>query len=129
MNIQAMMDGMSQQWQKERAGSQMTLGAMIDRLSAMPADTMIDGLISPHSYRGYYSDLAFEQGDKRMKASDLLSVCKGVMGEVFSGYKGGDFQMGRNTPVWVSCHGCTGPRLMAINDDGTLQTAEEPPYV
>lgn len=125
MNVQAMFDAMSQQWQKERAGSQMTLGAMIDRLAAMPADTMIDGMESPHSYRGYYSDISFEKRTEKISAGDLLNLCRSQMGEVLTGYKGGDYQMGRNTPVWVAPYGCTGPRLMAIHDNGSIETAEE----
>lgn len=44
----------------ERSETQMTLGGMISALEAMPDNTKVTGLDSPHSYRGYYSDLAFE---------------------------------------------------------------------
>ena len=58
MNIQALFDGLSAEWQRERAETQMTLGQLIEILESMPADTEIRGLNCPHSYRGYYSDLA-----------------------------------------------------------------------
>ena len=127
MDIQAFLDGMSSRWQKERAESQMTLGKMIDALAAMPPDAKVSALSGAHSYRGYYSDLAFEPGNpgQTRKASELLADCRSAMGEVFEGYKGGEYQMGRNTPVWVSHYGDTGLKLMGFNPDGTLATAED----
>lgn len=116
INLQALMDGMSAQWQKERAEHQLTLGNLIDELQAMPQDAMVVNLCEPHSYRGYYSDLAFELGEGKRSAKELLDICKTAMGEVFIGYKGGDFVMGRNTPLWVSSYGnSSGLRLMSIN--------------
>jgi hypothetical protein len=122
--IQAMMDGMSAAWQRERSTTQMTLGSLIERLETLPPETMVDGIRYPHSYRGYYSDLAFEMGDK-IKAADALALCRSAMGEVFRGWKGGEYQMGRNTPLWVASEGCCGNRIMALRDDGTLETAPE----
>lgn len=120
-----MINGMSQQWQRERAETQMTLGKMIDRLAAMQPEAMIDGLENPHSYRGYYSDLAFERRAAKLAAKDALAMCRAAMGEVFEGYKGGDFQMGRNTPVWVANYGCCGKKIMEIRDDGALELAAD----
>jgi len=114
---------MSAQWQKERAESQMTLGKLIERLQSIPPETMID-IAEPHSYRGYYSDLAFKSGGK-ITATAALSMCRAAMGEVFQGYKGGDFQMGRNTPVWCASYGCCGQKIMGIRDDGTLELADD----
>lgn len=37
MNMQAMVNGLSAQRQRERAETQMTLGKLIDELEAMPA--------------------------------------------------------------------------------------------
>ena len=123
-NMQALLDGMSAEWQRERAASQMTLGKLIERLEALPPETMVKGIREPHSYRGYYSDLAFEVGDN-IAAKDALALCRGAMGEVLQGYKGGDFQMGRNTPVWIASYGCCGQKIMGIRDDGTLELAED----
>jgi len=123
--LQAMVDGMNAQWQKERATSQMTLGKLIAMLESMPADKEIFGLSNPHSYRGYYCDLAFERQAGEVKAGDLLTECRAAMGKVFEGYKGGDFIMGESTPVWVAQYGDCGKRLMALNPDGTIETAED----
>lgn len=43
MNIQALFDGLSAEWQRERAETQMTLGKLIEILESMPADTEIRG--------------------------------------------------------------------------------------
>jgi hypothetical protein len=52
-------------------------------------------------------------------------MCRAAIGEVFEGYKGGDFQMGRNTPVWLASYGCSGEKIMAIRDDGALELAAD----
>lgn len=103
----------------------MTLGTLIDRLAELPPETEVDAFDEPQSYRGYYCDLAFEKVDRKRTAGDLLNMCKGAMGEVYEGYKGGDFQMGRNTPVWIAPYGSCGQRIMAIQDDGTLELADD----
>lgn len=125
MNLQEMFDAMSAAWMRERAETQMTLGKLIAALEAMQADADIAGLVDPHSYRGYYSDLAFVPVEGVVKAGELLQSCKAAMGREFIGYKGGEFLMGENTPVWVAHYGSCGLRLMAINSDGSLETEEE----
>ena len=123
MNIQALVDGMSAQWQRERAETQMTLGKTIGALEAMPEGAEVANLNSAHSYRGYYSDLAFEQEEGTRPAADLLVECKAAMGQVFCGYKGGDFVMGALTPVWVASYGCCGQKLMALYVGGEMDLA------
>lgn len=125
IDIQALMDGMSAQWQRERAETQMTLGKLIDALEAMPEGAEVANLNSAGSYRGYYIDLAFEQGEGTRPAADLLAECKAAMGRVFCGYKGGDYVMSALTPVWVANYGCCGPKLMALHAGGKIETAED----
>ena len=125
MNLQSLVDGMSAQWQRERAETQMTLGKLISVLEAMPEGAEVANLNSAHSYRGYYSDLAFEQDEGTRPAADLLAECKAAMGNVFCGYKGGDFVMGALTPVWVASFGCCGPKLMALHVGGEMETVED----
>ena len=124
-NIQAMLDGMAQQWKKERAANQMTLGELIKVLERMPQDAEIHGLGELDSYRGYYEDLAFEPTDEKRLVSEILTKCRSAMGQVFTGYKGGDFVMGALTPLWHSHYGTTGKKLMGINADGTIETADD----
>jgi len=123
--MQAMLDGMSAGWQRERAESQMTLGDIIKYLEAQPENKEIQGLGDLDSYRGYYADLAFEPTDNYEQAGSLLEKCKSAMGQVFTGYKGGDFVMGALTPLWVASYGGCGDKLISIKDDGTIETAED----
>ena len=125
MNMQALIDGMSAKWQRERAETQMTLGELIAALEAMPEGAEVANLNSAHSYRGYYSDLAFERDEGTRPAADLLNECKAAMWQVFKGYKGGDYVMGALTPVWVASYGCCGPKLMALHAGGEIETAED----
>lgn len=125
MNLQAMMDGMSAQWQRERAETQMTLGKMIEKLETLPPDLMMFGLGHLHSYRGYYSDLSFAPLPDKVAVSNVLAECRAAMGQVFTGYKGGIFVMGALTPMWLASYGSTGLRIMALHDDGSLALASD----
>ncbi len=125
LNMQALVDGMSAQWQRERAATQLTLGALIAALEKMPADAQVANLRDPDSYRGYYSDLYFERYDGTRPAAELLAECKAAMGQVFTGYKGGDYVMGALTPLWLASYGSCGQKLMAVHAGGELETAED----
>lgn len=123
--LQHLIDGLSASWQKERAKTQMTLGKMLSVLSKMPPDALVDEIVYPHSYRGYYDDLAFERRGGKIAALEALKLCQSAMGKVFRGYKGGDFMMGELTPVWIAVCGNTGQRLIGIREDGTFEIARE----
>ena len=125
MNVQALINGMSEKWQRERSETQMTLGKMIASLEAMPEGAEVANLRDAHSYRGYYCDLAFECNEGTRPAVDLLAECKSAMGKVFWGYKGGDFVMGALTPVWLASYGCCGLKLIALYAGGEIETAED----
>jgi hypothetical protein len=115
--LQAMVNGWSAAWQKERASTQMTLGKLIALLETLPPERVVRGLGEPDSYRGYYSDLAFEPEDHEVSVAALLAKCRECMGEVFHGYKGGEYVMGAKTPLWVAPWGSTGTRLMGLDTD------------
>jgi hypothetical protein len=72
------------------------------------------------SYRGYYCDLALsydDREDEAMDAGELLDVLKKADGQVFTGYKGGDYRMDRSTPVWVANYGRShGVAIMRVED-------------
>ena len=125
MDLQALFDGMGARWQRERAESQMTLGALIATLEQMPPDAMVDGLRRPHSYRGYYEDLAFERAEW-VTARTALAMCRLAIGRVFEGYKGGDYMMDLLTPLWIADYGRTGTRIMGLDPaTGVIATADE----
>ena len=117
--MQNLIDGMSLQWQKERSETQMTLGRFIEILEQLPDDMKIDGLHSPHSYRGYYCDLAFERCERKT-VRETIQMLRECLGEKFEGYKGGDFYMTKNTPIWIAQYGICGERIINI----ALKTGE-----
>lgn len=126
MNFQAIFDAMCAEERAKRSESQMTLLEMINALEAMPPGATVQAIGGPHSYRGYYSDLAFEQQDGCRPAADVLKDAKAVLGTTLEGYKGGDFLMGKTTPVWISEWGdSSGTKLIGFGDDGQLITEQE----
>lgn len=120
--IELLLNSMSNQWKMERAESQLTLGDMIHKLEMMDGSIDVYGLGMMNSYRGYYSDLSFEPEDGKESVSELLSRCKEAMGSTFTGYKGGDYVMGKLTPLWLAEYGCTGDKIIDILEDGTIVT-------
>ena len=62
------------------------------------------------SWRGVYAELAlsFDFGGKEMSLSAFIEMCRSAIGQTFTGYKGGDYEMSRHTPVWVANYGNSG---------------------
>ena len=106
----------------ERQAAQMTLGKLIQRLGDMPGHQQLCGcLYQPHSYRGYYDDVAFEYDSLAVQqASGLLSICLETLNRVFTGYKGGEYTYDIGTPVWVARWGHEGVALVDVRLDGTI---------
>jgi DNA-binding beta-propeller fold protein YncE len=96
----------------------MTLGDLIKALERQPADHAVlydFGGLAPtgiYSYRGYYDDLAMgfddDVGYGDCTVTKLLNELKRCVGATFQGYKGGDYVMDEDTPIWVANHGKTG---------------------
>jgi hypothetical protein len=91
----------------------LSLGEIIAKLEAVADQNKevvydFDGMCPTHlmSWRGIYAELSlgYRLGNA-IKVSELLGQCKEAVGKVFEGYKGGDFRMGRGTPVWVANYG------------------------
>ena len=125
-NLQHLVNGLTAEWQKERAREQMTLGDLIEALEDMPPDTMIQGIYEPHAYRGYYHDLAFEPAGEKISVAETLPVLRMCLGEGFQGYKGGTYYMTKATPVWIAHWGSCGVKIMGVDaETGELTTAED----
>lgn len=110
MDIQAMMNAMMAATKDERSRYHLTLGGLIEALEAAPAKAVVtfsDGQRPREmcSYRGYYSDLAISCGSKPMTAKGLLSIARAALNAEFTGYKGGEFMMMEETPLWRSEYG------------------------
>lgn len=129
MDMQAYVDALSEEWRKDRSKYHLTLGALHAALQEANPDALVllDGgdtsPSDPDSYRGYYSDLAFECVQPLRKVSELLVDVSDAIGATFQGYKGGDFTMHADTPLWVSHYGhASGTAMVAITTlpDGNL---------
>lgn len=75
--------------------------------SADQTKTVRIGFSNPHSYRGYYHDLAFEPV-ANIRVSEMLAAAKSALGTTYQGYKGGDYTMGEYTDCWLANYGETG---------------------
>lgn len=86
----------------------VTLGDLIRYLESLPPDQPVEhGFSHPHSYRGYYEDLAFSPVEQTTVGA-MLQAAKSALGRTFHGYKGGEYTMGEHTDCWLSEHGSTG---------------------
>lgn len=86
----------------------MVLRDLIDELKARPADRAVPvGFGNPHSYRGYYEDLAFEPVNETTVGA-MLAAAEGAMGQTYQGYKGGYYTMRECTDCWLAEEGSTG---------------------
>lgn len=87
----------------------MTLGELIAFLEKRDPEQKVPlGFGNPHSYRGYYDELAFEiQADTTV--GEMLEAAREALGTTYTGWKGGDFTMGEYTPVWLAEEGTMNP--------------------
>jgi hypothetical protein len=112
----------------------MTLGELITRLeSEDPARSVMRGFDCAHSYRGFYDQLAFRP-QSNVSIGDMLAEARSAVGTVYSGYKGGEFLMSRDTTVWLAQYGNLGEEIgpnlirMMLGDpveEASLRLAQE----
>lgn len=87
------------------------LGQLIERLKKEdPAKVVRHGFHNPHSYRGYYEDVAFEPAPNA-RVVDMLDSATSALGATFQGWKGGDFTMDEHTLVWLAFEGACGESI------------------
>lgn len=92
----------------------MILQELIDFLAAHdPGIVAPVGFHSPHSYRGYYDDLAFEPLENAT-VKEMLACARSAVGKTFEGYKGGSYTMGLYSTVYLSEYGTTGEEIGPI---------------
>lgn len=72
------------------------------------------------SYRGFYADLAFDRARGVSSVGELLAECRKALGKKYNGYKGGEFEMGSDTPLWVAYYGCTGDAIVDVSLVGSV---------
>lgn len=95
------------------------LGDLIARLEREdPARVLPIGFADPHSYRGYYEQLAFEPR-RNIAIGDMLEAARSALGTTYEGYKGGEYTMADWTTCWIAHEGSTsdnmiGPLLLEL---------------
>lgn len=87
----------------------MNLCKLLEILHQCEANKEVEGFGNPHSYRGYYDQLAFEPMTTTIKA--MIISCEEAVGETYRGYKGGHFTMGFDTEVYLAYEGGTGQEI------------------
>lgn len=91
--------------------SQFTLYELIEALKKEPKGAIAKmGFRNPHSYRGYYDELAFEP-DPHCMVKDLIQIAKSAREKTYHGWKGGVFTMHDMTPIWLATEGDTGEMI------------------
>lgn len=133
MDIQALLDGMSEADRLTRSHYHLTLGEMVKFLSDKRRNLPIkfDTGVFPGrlgSYRGYYSDLAIAPSSDPLTIEGFLPSALAAIGAEFTGYKGGEFRMNSDTPLWLSDYGiCSDIAIVGIyatDDEVVLQTKQ-----
>jgi len=78
----------------------MILKNLIEKLEQYPRDKVVPkGFNSPHSYREFYSELAFEPCDNTT-VGEMLDCAKEALNNTYEGYKGGEYTMDE----WTDCY-------------------------
>ena len=90
----------------------MVLKELIEWLESQPADAVVRfGFSEPHSYRGYYDELAFDPA-KDVTIGSMLAYAKSAVNQTFGGWKGGEYTMSEYTDCWISYYGhASGDRI------------------
>lgn len=102
----------------------LTLGELIAYLKTIPPDEPVKKFEHPHSYRGYYNDLAIEPVNDKFTAGEFLSMLLNeALDKKFYGWKGGEYKMHKDVDVCIAHKGSCGERqepirLMDIVLDG-----------
>lgn len=105
----------------------LALGELIDLLKGEAQSDQVRfdfGGLTPRtlgSYCGYYEQLALGYDDKwqePMTVGALLAELGGAVGHEYSGWKGGEYTMGRTTPVWAANSGeAPGTGIVGVRRD------------
>jgi hypothetical protein len=95
----------------EHEAIKMTLSELIKELERHdPEKRVVLGFNSPHSYRGYYDELAFEPAES-VTVGEMLDSAREALGATYDGYKGGEYEMSEHTDCWLAYYGSTGETI------------------
>ena len=115
MDIQQILHNAVQAQRNEemKTSEQLTLGELILKLEVIgdkDKPVIFNEQYHPHtidSWRGSYCELAlgYAQTGKPFPVHLWLQKLRETIGATFTGYKGGEFLMGKTTPIWVANYG------------------------
>lgn len=133
MDLQKIMDTINEHARITRTDYHVTLGKMIDVLGPLPSNMIVrfdwngESPKQEMSYRGYYSDLAFDWDVEPITVEEFAAMCGKALGAIYTGYKGGDWPMGSDTPLWASAYGTTGRAIIGVDveDDVLMLLTKE----
>jgi len=92
----------------------MTLIKLIEFLEKRDPNIICPiGFNNPHSYKGFYNDVAFEPVNN-ITVRDMLYFAKEALGSTYQGYKGGDFIMDEFVDCYLAYCGSRGERIGPI---------------
>lgn len=114
MDLKDTLDAMTAQNRQEamKESEQLTLGELTLLFENVDDATkpvvFDDGEYAPESlgsWRGSYRELAIRYGDNGVDGGEFIGMLREAEGNVYIGYKGGEFMMGTTTPIWVANRG------------------------
>lgn len=123
MDIQKMFDAFCDSARQDRSKYHITLGELIEKLKQSEKELPVvfsDGGAPGEgdSYRGYYSDFALERTEASTVEELQGYLEDEVLNKTFEGYKGGEYAMSEDAPLWVAPYGSCGPAIVGYADDG-----------
>lgn len=118
MDFQKLLDTISQAASDERSLYHVNLGALREAAMACSDGRVIvdgeRGLGREHSYRGYYSELAFTPTNEPSLATAVKDACDRALSDEYTGWKGGEYRYNDRTPLWFAMDGDCGPAIVAL---------------
>jgi hypothetical protein len=104
----------------------LSLGELITALEAADPNLVIPrGFTNPHSYRGYYDQVAFEPA-RNVTVASMLAAARSALGATFQGWKGGDYVMGEHTECWIAVRGNSDGELIGLSLLGYMLASGRP---
>lgn len=116
---------------RKRESTQLTVGSLLEFLrTAEPTANIVFDRNSgsptdPHSYHGYFEDLAFDYDtNKIITVDDMIHLLESCIGQLFQQFQKdqGHYQMCTETPLWLSHSGCHGWKIVGVEFSSALVT-------
>lgn len=151
MDLQKLVNAMSESGRQEINNYHATFGDLIDKLkNADESARLSPKIVGIGAYRGYYSDIAlctdsegvttYSSGDYDtmnwekdrnsldfpQNPKELAKVLESIVGRYFDGYNGGLNEITRDKPLWIATDygDCSSSAVIEITDDLELITKE-----